>query len=67
MMAALPASPRLHALAHTARYWREILALVLLLGAIGWIARTYIGDSTGPYGTCYATSGRAVPCAALHH
>ena len=47
--------------------WRSILVLALFLAIIALFARTYIGDSPSPYGTCYAASGRAVPCKALHH
>jgi hypothetical protein len=47
--------------------WRSILVLALFLAIIATFARTFIGDSPSPYGACYATSGRAVPCKALHH
>jgi hypothetical protein len=35
---------------------------------IGWlliatlIASSYVGHSSSPYGTCYAPSGRSIPC-----
>ena len=44
---------------------RLALALVLTLGfalalAIG---STYFGHASSPYGTCYGSSGRTIPCA----
>lgn len=39
------------------------LALVFLVGVV--LLRSYFGDSPSPYGTCYAQTGRAVPCKAL--
>lgn len=39
-----------------------LLALATLLLALG---STYVGHASSPYDTCYAASGRAVPCALL--
>lgn len=37
---------------------------IALLGTMMFaIARTYVGHSPGPYGVCYGTSGRSIPCA----
>ena len=42
-----------------------------ILSVIGWVllvalvGATYVGHSPGPYGVCYASSGRSVPCAAV--
>ena len=47
---------------------RRILAVLTVLG---WLAvaalvgASYLGHSPGPYGVCYASSGRSVPCAAV--
>jgi len=46
---------------------RRVIALCALLLLLGLLATTYVGSSSSPYGTCYAASGRAVPCNALHH
>jgi hypothetical protein len=37
--------------------------MVLLMVVIGLLASTYIGHATSPYGVCYGTSGRSIPCA----
>ena len=37
------------------------LVLVVFLAVL--IARSYFGHSPGPYGACYAASGRSIPCA----
>ena len=44
---------------------RSALALLLLLTLCGLLASTYIGQSPGPYGACYASNGREVPCDAV--
>jgi hypothetical protein len=49
-------------LAHALPRALTLLVLAILLALL---ASTYFGDSFSPYGTCYAPSGRAVPCAAL--
>jgi hypothetical protein len=36
----------------------------LLLAAL--IGSAYVGHSPGPYGVCYAASGRSVPCDVAH-
>jgi hypothetical protein len=36
------------------------IAAVLFLGS--FLARTYFGHSSSPYGVCYGSSGRSVPC-----
>jgi hypothetical protein len=43
---------------------RVASALVLALGmALGVaLASTYFGHAPGPYGVCYGSSGRSVPC-----
>jgi hypothetical protein len=41
---------------------RSALAVLVLLTLCGWLASTYIGHSPGPYGACYASNGREVPC-----
>lgn len=44
---------------------------VPLLTVLGWIALValicagYLGKSTSPYGACYSSSGRNVPCEVL--
>ena len=49
--------------------WREsTVAVATVLGWItlaGLIAASYVGHSASPYGVCYSTSGRGVPCAAI--
>ena len=45
--------------------WRSAVVLVLLLVVAAVVARSFFGDSSSPYGTCYGTNGRAVPCAAI--
>lgn len=53
-------------LAHLGRLWRlapSLMALLLLAGAAAVIASTYFGHSPSPYGACYRSDGRAVPCA----
>jgi hypothetical protein len=39
-----------------------VLAWLILAGLI---ASSYVGHSTSPYGVCYSTAGRSVPCAAV--
>jgi len=39
-----------------------VLGWLLVAGAIAF---SYFGHAPSPYGTCYASSGRMVPCAAL--
>jgi hypothetical protein len=46
-------------------HWRAFAVLFLLVTFAALIAQTYLGDSTSPYGTCYAASGRTVPCEAI--
>jgi uncharacterized BrkB/YihY/UPF0761 family membrane protein len=41
---------------------RSALAVLVLLMLCAWLASTYIGHSPGPYGACYASNGREVPC-----
>jgi len=45
---------------------RELIARLLAMGALlllaGFLLSTYVGHAPGPYGACYAASGRAVPC-----
>jgi hypothetical protein len=47
--------------------------LVAAATVLGWtvivalVAASYVGRSTSPYGTCYASSGRSVPCALVRH
>jgi hypothetical protein len=40
-----------------------VLAWLVLAALIG---STYVGHSPGPYGVCYAASGRSVPCDVAH-
>ncbi len=42
--------------------WRALLVLVLVIALAAVIAQSYVGHSPGPYGTCYAPSGRSIPC-----
>lgn len=49
--------------------WRARLSPAEAATVVGWllvmaiIAYSYLGGSAGgPYGTCYAESGRSVPC-----
>ena len=46
---------------------RVATALVLLLGAalMTALASTYFGHASSPYGVCYRSSGRPVPCAVV--
>jgi hypothetical protein len=46
---------------------RSALAVVVLLTLCAWLASTYIGHSPGPYGACYASNGRQVPCELVSH
>jgi hypothetical protein len=32
------------------------------LALAAFIASSYVGHSSSPYGTCYAPSGRSIPC-----
>jgi len=41
---------------------RSALAVVILLTLCAWLASTYFGHAPGPYGACYASNGRSVPC-----
>jgi hypothetical protein len=47
--------------------WRDrVVAIVTALGWLlvaGVIGFSYLGHSSSPYGVCYASSGRSVPCA----
>jgi hypothetical protein len=52
-----------------ARRSSRVVALVTVLGWIlsaALIASAYLGHSPGPYGACYAASGRSVPCDVAH-
>ena len=40
----------------------RVIAIVLLVLLVLVVGGTYIGHSPGPYGTCYGTSGRSIPC-----
>jgi len=46
--------------------YREIVAravaIVLALAVIALLGRTYFGRSHSPYGVCYGSSGRSIPC-----
>jgi hypothetical protein len=44
---------------------RVAAALVLTLGLVltAALASTYFGHATSPYGVCYGSSGRSIPCA----
>ena len=44
---------------HTAVTIMTVIGWLLLAGVIGY---SYVGHSSSPYGTCYASSGRSVPC-----
>jgi hypothetical protein len=50
------------ALARLAEHWREALTLLLCLVVASLIARSFVGSSTSPYGTCYGSTGRSIPC-----
>ena len=39
------------------------IAAVLFLGS--FLAQTYFGHSSSPYGVCYASSGRSVTCSVI--
>jgi hypothetical protein len=41
-----------------------VLGWLLLAALVGSI---YVGHSPGPYGVCYAPSGRSVPCTLVRH
>jgi hypothetical protein len=46
----------------------RVLSVVVALLAIALaalIAMSYFGHSPSPYGTCYGSTGRSVPCAAI--
>ena len=65
-MVALFGRSELARVAHVfADNWRAIVALALLLVFTAFIALTYVGHSTSPYGMCYAPTGRPVPCEAI--
>jgi hypothetical protein len=42
-----------------------ILTLLLVIAVAALIASSFVGDSHSPYGTCYAPSGRTIPCDAI--
>ncbi len=46
---------------------RVATALVLFLGVVLMtaLASTYFGHASSPYGVCYGSSGRPVPCAVV--
>ena len=46
-------------------HWRSAVMLVVLILVAVTIARSYFGESSSPYGVCYAASGRPVPCDAI--
>jgi hypothetical protein len=48
-----------------ARHWRSAIVLAILLAVVALAARSFVGSSSSPYGVCYATNGRAVPCEAI--
>lgn len=53
---------------HVARAMQNapaILTLLLVIAVAALIASSFVGDSHSPYGTCYAPSGRAIPCDAI--
>jgi hypothetical protein len=41
------------------------LVLIVLALVIATLGRTYVGHSPGPYGVCYGSSGRSIPCGIL--
>ena len=43
--------------------WREAVVLMLWLVAAVVVVRSFLGDSSSPYGVCYGPSGRSIPCA----
>jgi hypothetical protein len=47
----------------TAERLGAVAALVGWFVVAALIAASYMGRSSSPYGTCYASSGRSVPCA----
>jgi hypothetical protein len=40
----------------------RLLVLLVTILVMGFLASTYVGHSSSPYGTCYAASGRDIPC-----
>ena len=40
----------------------RVIALAMLTALGVAIARSYVGHSPGPYGVCYGSSGRSIPC-----
>ena len=44
------------------RDFPRVLAIAALLVVLLALASTYVGHAASPYGTCYAPSGRAIPC-----
>jgi hypothetical protein len=46
---------------------RAALAALILLALVTLLASTYVGHSPGPYGACYASNGRSVPCELVGH
>ena len=40
----------------------RVIAILLLVLLVLVVGGTYVGHSPGPYGTCYGTSGRSIPC-----
>ena len=43
-------------------HWREALVLLLLAAVAVVVVRNYLGTSPGPYGVCYGSNGRSIPC-----
>jgi hypothetical protein len=53
----------------TAQRPTRVVAAVTVLGWLllaALIGSAYVGHSPGPYGVCYAASGRSVPCDVAH-
>ena len=65
MLALIRTPPLRHSLLTMLTHWRSAIGMMLLALIVALLAATYIGDSSSPYGMCYGTTGRAVPCEAL--
>ena len=56
---------RLRTLVSMRRHVPGILALTALLALFAALGRTYLGESSSPYGVCEGSNGRQIACATL--
>jgi len=65
MTGSAPLLPLRHAIGRSLHHLPSVIVLILAVAVAVLVASSYLGNSTSPYGTCYAPSGRSIPCAAV--